>query len=155
MRGLYDAKRLKATHKAIFGELYAFAGKYRENMPRMSKQRDDGTIISYGPSQNVPGFVDEILGRLAAESFLQGLSREQFAVRGAHFYSELVAAHSFPEGNSRTIRRFMQDLAADAGHPLEWALVSGDDEQRRAFYRAINTDCQELEAIFRTALRIP
>ena len=158
LRGPYDAKRLKATHKAIFGELYPFAGKYRENMPRMSKQRDDGTVISYGPSQNVPGFVEDILNRLAAESFLKEFSRERFGVRGAYFYSELDAAHPFPEGNSRTLRLFMQDLAADAGHTLEWELVSGNDEQRQAFYRArdraIRSDTSELEQIFRTALRV-
>lgn len=158
LKGPFDSARLRATHKGIFGQLYPFAGKYRESMPRMSKQRADGSIISYGPSQNVPGFVEDILARLARESYLRDLTSEIFAVRGAYFYSELDAAHPFPEGNSRTIRRFMEDLALQAGHVLDWSLVSGDEERRQRFYRArdraIKTDCGELEAIFRTALRI-
>jgi cell filamentation protein len=42
----FGADRLKATHKALFGRLYEFAGAYRENMPRMSKERADGSVIS-------------------------------------------------------------------------------------------------------------
>ena len=49
-----DEERLKATHRAIFGELYECAGSYRENVSTMTKGRAGGYIVTYGSSQLFP-----------------------------------------------------------------------------------------------------
>ncbi len=87
---------------------------------------------------------------------LRGLSANAFAAKAAFYYSELDAAHPFPDGNSRTIRKFMQDLAKSAGHDLDWDRVSQTEQQRNALYHArdaaIRGQYTELEAIMVAAL---
>ena len=152
----FSADRLKATHKALFGKLYDFAGAYRENMPRMSKERADGSVISYGPSVNVQPYLADVFQKLDRENGLRGLPASAFAAKAAFYYSELDAAHPFPDGNSRTIRKFMQDLAQSAGHDLDWDRVSQTEQQRNALYHArdeaIRGKYAELEAIMLAAL---
>ena len=56
--------------------------------------------------------------------FLRGLTRETFAVQAADLMAELNAIHPFREGNGRTQRLFMRELAKGAGHNLDFAVVS-------------------------------
>jgi cell filamentation protein len=105
----------------------------------------------------VPSSLAEVFGKLDREKSLRGLTTDAFAARAAFYYSELNAAHPFPDGNSRTIRKFMQDLAKSAGHDLDWDRVSQTDEQRQALYQArdgaIRGKYGELEEVLKTALQ--
>ena len=49
---------------------------------------------------------------------------KQFAERAADVMAELNAAHPFREGNGRTQRVFMEQLAHAAGHELDFTIVS-------------------------------
>jgi cell filamentation protein len=118
--GPLDEKRFKATHHAIFGTMYEWAGRYREHTGRMTKGRSFGYTVTYGDSAHVPGEMKRIFAELAEEKYLVGLKREDFARRLAYFYSEIDATHPFREGNSRTLRQFTSDLALAAGFELDW-----------------------------------
>jgi cell filamentation protein len=61
---------------------------------------------------------------LSDDDFLRGLSREQFAARAASVLGEVNGIHAFREGNGRTQRIFMQELAENAGHSLEFGVVT-------------------------------
>jgi fido (protein-threonine AMPylation protein) len=54
LKGPVNEGRLKKTHLAIFGELYDWAGSYRENVGRMTKGRKVGHQVTYGDSRFVP-----------------------------------------------------------------------------------------------------
>jgi cell filamentation protein len=56
-----------------------------------------------------------------------GLSRPRFVERLAHYYGELNARHPFREGNGRTQRAFLRQLAATAGWRLDWSELRKDD----------------------------
>ncbi len=45
LRGPINEGRLKATHRAIFEEIYDWAGMYRENVGTMTKGRAVGTKL--------------------------------------------------------------------------------------------------------------
>lgn len=42
----------------------------------------------------------------------------------AHYYGELNVVHPFREGNGRTIRAFLRQLAAAAEYRLNWSVLS-------------------------------
>ncbi len=134
--GPMDENRLRATHRAIFEEIYDWAGTYRENVGRMTKNRTTGRTVTYGNSQFVPGEMKRIFGELAAEDYLRGLDRERFGARLAYFYSELDSIHPFREGNSRTLRQFSSDLALAAGYELDWEPTGLNEDSRNALYTA-------------------
>jgi cell filamentation protein len=136
LRGPADEARLRATHRAIFDELYDWAGFYRENVGTMTKGRVVGYEVTYGGSQFVPDEMKRIFRELAAEDFLRGLDADKFSARLAYFYSELDSTHPFREGNSRTLRKFSADLALLAGYEVDWEPTGQTEETRNALYRA-------------------
>jgi cell filamentation protein len=131
LRGPMDEARLKATHRAIFEQLYSWAGTYRENVGTMTKRRALGYEVTYADSAFVSSEMERIFAELAAEDYLSGLSPERFAERLTYFYSEIDATHPFREGNSRTLRQFTADLALAAGYELDWEPAGATDDTRK------------------------
>lgn len=131
-----DEGHLKATHRAIFKDVYDWAGSYRENTGTMTKGRTAGPSVTYGSSQFIPAEMTRIFRELDAENYLQGLDPATLARRLAYFYSEIDATHPFREGNSRTLRKFIADLALAAGYELDWVPSARNSETINALYRA-------------------
>jgi cell filamentation protein len=61
-----------------------------------------------------------VLRQLPAEGHLRGLDRDLFVDRLTRYLAENNSVHPFREGNGRTQRAFLQQLAADAGYHLDW-----------------------------------
>ena len=149
--------RLKATHKAIFREVYDWAGQFRENIGAMQKYRPMGYPVVYPPSTFIPQEMDRIFAELRSEAKLQGLSLDEFAERAAVYYGDMDGTHPFREGNSRTLRQFFLDLALAAGFRLDWGASGVDEAARQRLYRARDEAAMQrkpaaLKAIFRVAL---
>lgn len=49
------------------------------------------------------------------------MGRNAFVARLAHYYGEINAIHPFREGNGRTQRAFLGQLALDAGWRMAWS----------------------------------
>jgi cell filamentation protein len=135
IKGPFHARRLKETHRRIFGNIYPWAGEFRTGIGMMAKTRS-GFTVAYGPSENVLAALDEAFARLEKENGLAGLEAAAFANRLAYYYGELDAIHAFREGNSRTLRVFTSDLAQAAGHRLDWAVAAQSNDARERLYHA-------------------
>ena len=79
--------------------------------------------ITKGDPFALPEHIDSYLGgglaQLGDEQHLRGLDREPFIDRLAHYLAEINAIHAFREGNGRTQRAFIGQLAQDAGYRIE------------------------------------
>jgi cell filamentation protein len=75
--------RLQAIHKAIFGDVYEWAGEFRQNIGSMQKYRPQGYPVVYPPSTYIPQEMDRIFAELKLEDNLRGLSLDAFAARAA------------------------------------------------------------------------
>jgi cell filamentation protein len=95
----------------------------------------DGTVATEPTLRKVSGrpFSDgeaiaAALGGIEATlreaNYLRGLPREDFAERAADIMAGLNAIHPFREGNGRTQRVFIEQLAHAAGHELDFTVVS-------------------------------
>ena len=78
----------------------------------------------FGSSQLIEMTLGAILQKLPGESFLKNLDRESFSHRCGWY---------FREGNGRTQREFLRQLAAQAGFSLDWHRV--DPEAMSAISR--------------------
>ena len=127
----FDAAHLKAIHRHLFQDVYEWAGRTRDEQVRLS----DGTIASepllYRPGSKpfavgpqISGGLDALAAKLRDADHLRGLPRAQFAGRAASVLAEANSIHPFREGNGRTQRIFLQELAESAGHSFEFRVVS-------------------------------
>jgi cell filamentation protein len=61
----------------------------------------------FGAAPFLEAALTGVLGKLAAENHLLGLTASEFAARAGYYLGEINAAHPFREGNGRTQREFV------------------------------------------------
>jgi cell filamentation protein len=133
--GRFGFTHLKKIHKAIFGDLYEWAGQ-----PRKHGFISKGQTIFCNA-----GFIDNeakrIFNELAFDHKLRNLDFSQFVDRLVYYSSEINVLHPFREGNGRTLREFIRQLAAINGYSIRWQLVPPDvllKADINAFYKQYN-----------------
>jgi cell filamentation protein len=129
--GQFDAVHLKAIHRHLFQDVYEWAGHSRDERVRLADgtvatepllRKVDGSAFLDGP--HVPQALDRVAKTIREADYLRGLSRQQFTARAADIMAEVNGIHAFREGNGRTQRVFMEELAKQAGHTLDFNVVS-------------------------------
>ena len=110
--GAYDLAHLQAFHARIFSDIYQWAGEIRT----VAIAKGD----LFALPQHIEPYLSDVLRQLPAEGHLRGLGREQTLDRLTHYLAEINAAHPFREGNGRTQRAFIAQLADDAGYRVNW-----------------------------------
>ena len=118
VRGSFDQAHLQAIHKRIFEKVYPWAGELRRvNISRPAS-------YPFALIQFMQRNLDETFARLASEGHLRALGAGAFADRAAFYLGELNTLHPFREGNGRTQREFIRELALEAGHNPDWSRVT-------------------------------
>jgi cell filamentation protein len=129
--GQFDATHLKAIHRHLFRDVYEWAGHTRDEKVMLSDgtvatepllRKIDGNPFLAGPL--IPKALERITGMLRNSNYLRGLAREEFAARAADIMVEINGAHPFREGNGRTQRMFLRELAKEAGYELDFSVVT-------------------------------
>jgi cell filamentation protein len=144
--GTYDLDHLRGFHRQIFGAVYDWAGRLR-TVDIARTAHDVFCRWAFIESYSTGVFAD-----LTAEHMLMGLARNTFVGRLAHYYAEINAIHPFREGNGRTQRAFLGQLARDAG----WRIVWGDmdpHENNAASAAALQGDTKPLIVMFEGLVR--
>lgn len=119
IRGKFGIVHLRRIHEYIFQDLYDFAGKFRE------EDITKGSTI-FCKSQFIQHNLEILLDELKAENHLANLDKNAFIKRLAYYMAELNILHPFREGNGRTIREFIRQLALKNGYDLDWSQIEGD-----------------------------
>lgn len=142
--GNFDAAHLKSIHKSLFGDLYDWAGEFR-----------DISIYKGGTEFVLPGDIGPSLERLCRSvrdsGFFRGLSRHDTASCLAETLAGLNMIHPFRKGNGRAQRVFVEQLALSAGYELAFHGVSEND-MRDASRVAARGDCRLMRYLIDTGL---
>lgn len=118
--GNFDLEHLKAIHRHLFQDVYAWAGELRT--VDISK---DGS--RFGNCGMIEAYLAGQLSKIAHEGFWVDRPFPEFITRLAYFMGEINAAHPFREGNGRVQRAFCALLAERAGYFLDFDGVSRDE----------------------------
>lgn len=127
--------RLKETHRRLFGEVFDWAGEYRERMGLITKRRLGQSVV-YCNARFVPSELERVASELKQDNMLKGLDKLTFGKKMAYFYGELDAIHPFREGNSRTLRQFTSDIARESGFRLDWSKTVHSENAQNKLYEA-------------------
>lgn len=101
--GNFDIYHFISIHKFLFEDIYPFAGKIRtEDIAKDS--------FRFAKWEYIEDQLKELLNKLNSENF-KNLSKEDFAKKLAYYMAELNVLHPFREGNGRTTREFIRQLA--------------------------------------------
>jgi cell filamentation protein len=128
--GGYDLAHLQAFHRHVFGDVYDWAGELRTVAI--------GKGAPFCLPQHLRSSADVLFAQLARDDHLRGLDRDTFVDALAWLLGEINALHPFREGNGRTQRAFLGQLARAAGHPVRWAAM--DPAENVAASRAAHLD---------------
>lgn len=115
----YDAAHVRAIHRHLFQDVYEWAGEYRT--VEMFKG------VGRGFAEVRSGEVERYLGdvhRLVASMVWRELDREAFGERAATVFAYLNQAHPFREGNGRTSKVFMEQVAEQSRFTLDFSRVT-------------------------------
>ena len=118
--GNFDLDHLKAIHKHLFGDVYAWAGELRD----IDLAKGDSYFANH---MHIVSAARPIFAKLATEGYLTGLDTAAFSERAAYYLGEINVLHPFREGNGRTQREFINHLAYKNGLSIAWDTITQED----------------------------
>ncbi|MBQ8992060.1 Fic family protein [Candidatus Saccharibacteria bacterium] len=110
--GKFDLKHLQDIHHYLFQDIYDWAGKIRT--VDIAKGNLFCKVELIRPQAEI------IFNGLKSEKYLRGLGTIQFTNRLAYYLGEINALHPFREGNGRSEREFIRELAFQNGYFLSF-----------------------------------
>jgi cell filamentation protein len=119
VRGKFDFKHLCDIHRAIFRDIFDWAGKPRT----VNISKGNPFCMSHA----IPGYAEDIFAKLNNENFLTGKSPDKMPECLTYYLSEINVLHPFREGNGRTQRTFIGYLAQSAGYTVDFSNVSPNE----------------------------
>ena len=141
--GNFDKNHFVSIHKYIFEDIYPFAGKFRtENIAK--------GYFRFAEWEYIEEELEKLLLKLKNENYLNEKSEEELAKELAYYMSELNVLHPFREGNGRTIREFIRQLALKNGYTLNLKKVEPQKMLNASIKSIIDTE--ELENIIKICL---
>ena len=136
IKGYFDFNHLKSIHKFLFQDIYRWAGDIRNC--NIAKQ-DLFCLCEY-----IDSFANDIFNRLKKDKYSYEIKIEKLAF----LFADINALHPFREGNGRSQREFIEELARINGINLNLTTVSKDD-MIIASHESINGRYENLLDIFK------
>jgi len=144
--GSFDLAHLRGIHRYLFQDVFQWAGEVRQ----VGMAKVGG--FPFAPPMHIASALTEALTKLKAENFLRGLDAATFSERAAYYLGEINAIHPFREGNGRTQREFVRQLAQQAGHTISWAGISQAENVTASILSHTSGDNSGLARMIRTAM---
>ena len=113
----FDFEHLKGIHKHLFQDVYEWAGQVR----RANIGKGNTCFLPY---QGIEEEANSLFSKLKQHDYLKGMSPDEFSKNAGHYMGEINYIHPFREGNGRTQREFINQLAQHSGYYIEWKNVS-------------------------------
>lgn len=141
----FTATDICGFHKAWLGEIYEWAGQYRQ----VNVSKDD---FPFAAAAQIPALMEEFERNLLRRYTPCRFRERAEVVRAlAETHVELVLIHPFREGNGRLARVLATLMALQAGLPLlDFSLVA--EEQKKKYFAAVQAGLDKnykpMETIF-------
>jgi len=139
IKGNLGFDQLKSIHGYLFQDVWDWAGESRT--VNIAKNE------MFAMPQYIDSFANNTFNDLQKRNYLQGLDKSDFTKQVADVLGDINAMHPFREGNGRTQRTFISQLANNAGYFIDWRKV-GEKEMINASVHSMNIDNTEFKSMF-------
>lgn len=109
----FSITNINIIHKNIFQDIYSWAGEFRT----IDMLKGDTFFESY---ETISITLESLFNDFQSNNYFKNLSIDDFAQHAAEFLIELNRIHPFREGNGRTQRVLLSQLALRAGYIITW-----------------------------------
>ena len=104
IKATFDIRHLKAIHKYLFGDLYHWAGEFRDENFYKSERVLSGGSAEYTDNKDIEPKLKKLLSE---HRRLNWSSDQDIGKRVSFFLLQLWSIHPFREGNTRTCITFL------------------------------------------------
>ena len=132
IKGNFDAKHLADIHHYIFQDIYEWAGKFRD----INIMKGNSEFIA---PKDIKPCLKIVTKKIKQSRPFGKLSEDQTIDLLTSTLSNINKIHPFREGNGRTQRLFVEQLAYECGYDLDFSKVS-ENEMRDASVAADKKD---------------
>lgn len=140
VNGNFDFDHLREIHRRIFGDIFEWAGEIRT--VQIAKGKTEFCRCEY-----IQENADRLFSELARDNMLRDMDEDTIIPKLAYYLGEINAIHPFREGNGRTQRKFIEQLAKQAGHPLNFRDISKDEMTYASVYSMLIDDSRMCDVI--------
>lgn len=137
--GNFDYQHLKDIHKAVFQDVYAWAGQPRT--VDIAKTNLFCRVMFLTDNANI------IFGNIKKDGYLISADKDKTLQKLAEYMGDINALHAFREGNGRTLREFIYCVAKAAGIELSFRQANAD-EMMQASIQSFKCDYSKFKEIF-------
>jgi cell filamentation protein len=119
----FDMEHLRGIHRHLFQDVYEWAGELRVTdlvRPSSDPNAPGHEFVRPGDIERLAGAV---FGQLGDPAALASRPRDEQLAALARIYAGVNVLHPFVEGNGRTQRVFLREVARDAGLRIDWAKI--------------------------------
>lgn len=120
IKGDYGLDHMRDIHRQVFKDVYEWAGEVR-TVDIAKGPASDRTVFAL--KEDIPLKAEFIKVTVEEANYMRGLDRKEFAAKMGEVYAAVNDLHPFREGNGRTTREYMNELAKESGHTLDYGRV--------------------------------
>ena len=132
-------------HKKLFGDVYFFAGEFRkENIAKGSFRFADYRYIE---NEIIKLFQNVLSDK---KMWDKNIGKDSLAEKLAYYSAELNVLHPFREGNGRTIREYIRQVALSLGYIMNYRNVTVESYLSASIFSI--TDISKLKEIYNMCL---
>lgn len=152
IEGPFTFDRLRETHRRLFQDIFEWAGEPRT----VNIAKDTSHFLSPDRFELAAMSVFGPRGSLQRSGLLDpDVDDDTFVTGASNLLSDLNYIHPFREGNGRTQRAFLDQVAAVSGRQLSWRNV-GQMDHHLASVRSFNdSDGAAFEPVIREVMKPP
>lgn len=118
--GWFDIPHLQSIHRELFSDIYEWAGEFR------NIEIYKGGTEFIAPDE-IASELDVLCLEIKSKNYFRCLSKQETVDHLADIMCKLNLIHPFREGNGRTQRIFLEQMALNAGYDLDLSQVSEND----------------------------
>lgn len=139
--GDFSLKHFVSIHKKLFGDVYFFAGEFRkENIAKGSFRFADYRYIN----DEIVKIFEKILKD--KDLIEKKVPKDILAEKLAYYSAELNVLHPFREGNGRTIREYIRQMALYIGYNMNYSRIKAVDYIEASIFSIV--DISKLKEIY-------
>ena len=143
--GDFSLKHFIEIHKKLFDDVYFFAGEFRrENIAKGS--------FRFADYRYIENEIIKLFKMILKDNIIlnNNIDKDMLAEKLAYYSAELNVLHPFREGNGRTIREYIRQMALALGYVMNYRKITVQEYMTASIFSI--TDISKLKELYNICL---